>query len=50
MTKRRMKPWAALAVIGMVTAWPHPTFAEGGAEANIIGSTKADVVVSQMRK
>lgn len=33
MTKHSMKQWAALAVIGMVTAWPHPTFAQGGAEA-----------------
>ena len=23
MTKHSMKQWAALAVIGMVTAWPH---------------------------
>ena len=33
MTKRSMKQWAALAVIGIVTAWPHPTFAQGGVEA-----------------
>jgi hemoglobin len=33
MTKRIMKQWAALAIIGMVTVWPYPTFAQGGAEA-----------------
>jgi len=33
MTKRSMKHWAALAVIGMVVVEPHATFAQGGAEA-----------------
>jgi len=32
MTKRSMKHWAALAVIGMVVVGPHATFAQGGAE------------------
>ena len=32
MTKRSMKHWAALAVIGMVAVGPYITFAQGGAE------------------
>jgi len=32
MTKRSMKHWAALAVIGMVAVGPYTTFAQGGAE------------------
>jgi hemoglobin len=27
-----MKHWVALAAISIVTAWPYPTFAQGGAE------------------
>ena len=57
MTKRSKKQWAALAVIGIATAWPYPTFAKHRVPAketrelvDIIASTKADIVVSQMRK
>jgi hemoglobin len=32
MTKRNMKLWAALAVIGMLAVGPYITFAQGGAE------------------
>lgn len=32
MTKRSMKHWAALAVIGMVAVGPYISFAQGGAE------------------